>query len=79
MSRIGMQLIAERKKDIMSEKRGEKADVGRKDLEGRDILSLLLKANIATDIPASQRLNDEEVLARMCALISDFLILTHII
>lgn len=64
MSRIGMQLIEERKKAIASEKTRHNADVGRKDLEGRDLLSLLLKANLATDIPASQILDDEEVLAR---------------
>lgn len=63
MSRIGTQMIEERKKAIISEKMGEK-NFGRKDLEGRDLLSLLLKANLATDIPASQKLGDDEVLAR---------------
>ena len=43
-----------------AEKRGVKRD----DLQGRDLLSLLIKANMATDIPESQRLSDEDVLAR---------------
>lgn len=72
MTRIGMQMIEERKKAIQSEKTGEKNEFGRKDLEGRDLLSLLLKANLATDIPASQKLGDEEVLARTIFLISSY-------
>ena len=53
-------MIEERKKAIISEKMGEK-NFGRKDLEGRDLLSLLLKANLATDIPASQKPGDDVV------------------
>jgi hypothetical protein len=34
-------------------------------LQGRDLLSLLVRANMATDIPESQRITDEDVLARM--------------
>jgi hypothetical protein len=30
----------------------------------RDLLSLLVRANTSKDIPASQRLSDEDVLAR---------------
>jgi hypothetical protein len=30
----------------------------------RDLLSLLVRANMATDIPEAQRLNDQDVIAR---------------
>ena len=69
MRRIGSELIAEKKAAIMRE-RSERKDkekndgVGRNDMQGRDLLTLLLKANMATDIPDSQRLSDEDMLAR---------------
>lgn len=62
MRRIGLQLIAEKKAALLSEKQG--GGVEKRDLEGRDLLTLLLKANMATDIQESQRLSDEDVLAR---------------
>jgi len=34
-------------------------------LQGRDLLSLLVKANMATDIPESQRLSDKDVIAQV--------------
>ncbi|CAL1709425.1 unnamed protein product [Somion occarium] len=44
-----------------------------RDLEGRDLLTLLLKANMATDIPANQKLSEEDVLAQ----IPTFLVAGH--
>lgn len=65
MQRIGMQLLQEKKAEIMRE-HGEKSTgtVEKKDVQGRDLLTLLIKANMATDIPDDQRLTDEEVVAR---------------
>ena len=65
MHRIGMQLLQERKAEIMR-MYGEEGTgaVEKKDVQGRDLLTLLIKANMATDIPDDQRLTDEEVLAR---------------
>ena len=56
-----MQLIKDKKAQIM---RSSSGSVEKKDFDGRDILSLLIKANMASDVPDSQRLTDEEVLAR---------------
>lgn len=64
MRRIGLQLIAEKKAAILGEKSSEKQNVERKDVQGRDLLSLLIKSNMAVDIPENQRLSDDEVLAR---------------
>ena len=61
MRRIGMQLVAEKKAALLAEKG---TGVERKDITDRDLLTLLIRANMATDIPESQRLTDEEVLAR---------------
>lgn len=65
MNRIGTQLIAEKKAAIAreaSEKKGHGG--GGQSLQGRDLLTLLIKANMATDIPDSQRLSDADVLSR---------------
>lgn len=64
MRRIGMQLIAEKKAAILATAGQDGKGVEKKDVHGRDLLTLLIKANMATDIPESQRLTDEEVLAR---------------
>ena len=70
MRRIGLQSIAEKKAEIVrqaeAEMEGEtkREDIGRKSLQDRNLLTLLIKANMATDIPDHQRLSDEDVLAR---------------
>ncbi|EIN06514.1 cytochrome P450 [Punctularia strigosozonata HHB-11173 SS5] len=63
MKRIGYGLISERKAAVQSEKHG--AHVERGDVQGRDLLSLLVKANMAIDIPEDQRLTDHEVLSQI--------------
>ena len=70
MRRIGMQLIAEKKDAILAEMDASRKR-GKDSVQGRDLLTVLLKANMADDIPESQRLTDEEVLARKCVLSSD--------
>ncbi|KAI0822361.1 cytochrome P450 [Trametes gibbosa] len=63
---LGKELIAKKKAQIKGEIiNGHEKDVRRDDLQGRDLLTLLLKANLATDIPDSQRLSDEDVLAQV--------------
>ncbi|KAJ6560690.1 cytochrome P450 [Mycena sp. CBHHK59/15] len=58
MMRIGRQLLADSKRDIAENGTFE---TGR----ARDLLSLLVRANTSKDIPASQRLSDEDVLAQV--------------
>ncbi|KAH9930922.1 cytochrome P450 [Fomitopsis serialis] len=65
--RIGMALIAEKKAAILraaAEAGGEK-EIGGKGMHDRDLLTLLIKANMSTDIPESQRLSDEDMLAQV--------------
>ena len=62
--RIVMQLVEDRKATILAES-GECAQtLEKKSVRGRDILTLLIRSNMATDIPDHQRLSDDEVLAR---------------
>ncbi|GBE88427.1 cytochrome P450 [Sparassis crispa] len=62
MKEIGMQLLAQKKEALL-----KAAQAGKEDerLGGRDLLTLLLKANMAIDIPESQRLTDADVLAQV--------------
>jgi hypothetical protein len=65
IQRTGSQLIRDRKSAIRSEcdVNGSSA-VGRQHVGGHDLLSLLIKANIAADMPESMRMSDTEILAR---------------
>jgi len=38
--------------------------IGMQDVQGHDLLSLLIKSNIASDIPESMRMSDSEILSR---------------
>lgn len=64
MNRIARKLIADKKQAILTDSSEESGSVERKDVHGRDLLTLLIKANMASDIPEDQRLSDDEVLAR---------------
>jgi hypothetical protein len=58
MSRIGKQLLRDNK--AANEKTTEKSS-----WKARDLLSILVRANMATDLPEHQRMSDEDVLDRM--------------
>lgn len=38
--------------------------VGKQDVQGHDLLSLLIKSNIAADIPEDMRMSDSEIVSR---------------
>ena len=67
MQRIGEELLRQRKRIIL----GEKVEVDKEiekdtaDLKGRDLLTVLVQANMDTEIPESQRMSDDDVVARM--------------
>lgn len=58
-------MINQRKSEILASTDVDaKGGVEKKDIQGRNLLSLLIKANVATDIPDSARMSDEDILAR---------------
>ncbi|EMD37142.1 hypothetical protein CERSUDRAFT_115058 [Gelatoporia subvermispora B] len=67
MRRIGAQLIEEKKREILeaTASHGPNTVPSRQDVRGRDLLSLLIRANMAKDIPESQRMSDEDILAQV--------------
>ena len=58
-----MRIVQERKAAIMAELGGRTTGIDKKSVGGKDVLSLLLQANLASDV--SQRISDEEVLAQI--------------
>lgn len=66
MGRIGSQLLHDAKTAVISSHGAEKGgSIEKSSLQGRDLLSLLVRANMATDIPENQRISDEDVLAQV--------------
>ena len=68
MSQIGEQLLMEAKAAALTSAT-ERGEIEKNNLRGRDLLSLLVKANLATDNPQSQRLTDKDVVARAFRLV----------
>jgi len=64
MARIGRELLADAKATALAGAT-DKGEIEKSSLQGRDLLSLLVKANMATDISESQRMSDEDVLAQV--------------
>ncbi|KAF9484959.1 cytochrome P450 [Pholiota conissans] len=56
MDRIGTELMKESKADLTNQKTS---------WTRRDLLSLLIRANLSTDLPAGQRMSDKDVLAQV--------------
>jgi hypothetical protein len=62
---IGSELIQNKKNEILAEcdADGSRA-VEKQNVRGHDLLSLLIKSNIASDMPESMRMSDSEILSR---------------
>lgn len=63
MDRIGKQLLRDSKAAILANA-GKNGKLEKSSWPGRDLLSLLLRANMSEDLPPNQRMTDEDVLAR---------------
>ncbi|EIN09989.1 cytochrome P450 [Punctularia strigosozonata HHB-11173 SS5] len=63
MDRLSLKLVREQREALLREKND--AAIGKEAIQTRDLLSLLIKANMASDIPESQRMSEEEVLGQI--------------
>ncbi len=62
---IGENVISRKKAEILATTEiGSEGRVEKKNIQGRDLLSLLIKANMASDIPDNARMTDEDIMAR---------------
>ncbi|KAI9513462.1 cytochrome P450 [Russula earlei] len=63
---IGQRMISQKKSEILAAiENDDKSGVEKRNIIGRDLLSILLRANMAKDIPEDARMTDEEVLAQI--------------
>ncbi|VDC06375.1 unnamed protein product [Peniophora sp. CBMAI 1063] len=67
LNRVGGRLISERKRLVLGDVAQEK--VKRDDVQGKDVLSILVRANLATDLPEQSRLSDQDMLAQIPTLL----------
>ncbi|KAF7314138.1 Cytochrome P450 [Mycena chlorophos] len=64
MDTIGRQIVRESKAQLLGSAAEDKANL--KTLGGRrDVLSVMLKANLSSEVPAGQKLSEEEVIAQI--------------
>ncbi|KAH9483603.1 Cytochrome P450 monooxygenase 205 [Psilocybe cubensis] len=63
MARIGNELLRDSKAAVLEEDKNGKTV--KASFQRRDLLSLLLKANMSTNLPENQRMSDEDVLAQV--------------
>ncbi|KAH9054511.1 cytochrome P450 [Lactarius vividus] len=64
--RIGSQLIRDKKAAVLAELNlGASGVVEKHDVQGHDLLSLLIKSNIASDMSENMRMSDEEILSQV--------------
>ncbi|KIO26749.1 hypothetical protein M407DRAFT_23945 [Tulasnella calospora MUT 4182] len=68
MARVGGRLVQEKRAAVLAELSGADT-VEKKSVAGRDLLSVLIKANMATDIKDSERMNDAEVIGQIYTLL----------
>ncbi|KAG9023892.1 hypothetical protein FRB95_012370 [Tulasnella sp. JGI-2019a] len=62
MDRVGMDLVQRRKAALLHESAGE---LKSSSVVGRDLLSILVKANMATDLKDSERMTDDEMMGQI--------------
>ncbi|KAJ6572150.1 cytochrome P450 [Mycena capillaripes] len=60
--RIGNDMITQKKSVMLAHRNGPAV---KHELEGSDLLSLLIKPNLAIDLPAEERMTDEEILSQI--------------
>ncbi|KIO26751.1 hypothetical protein M407DRAFT_197174 [Tulasnella calospora MUT 4182] len=68
MARVGGRLVREKRAAVLAAASGADA-VEKESVAGRDLLSVLIKANMATDIKDSERMNDAEVIGQIYTLL----------
>ena len=67
MHRVGLKLIRKKKAGIMNANSREKTEKQTdSDLQSRDLLTLLIKANMGLLVPENPRMSEQDILAREC-------------
>ncbi|KAA1474006.1 cytochrome P450 [Dentipellis sp. KUC8613] len=67
--RVCGQVVAERKAAVIANLGGLEKGVEKSSIEGRDLMSLLIKANLAVDVAENARLSDDDLISQIPTLI----------
>ncbi|KAG9018780.1 hypothetical protein FRB90_009784 [Tulasnella sp. 427] len=68
MARVGKQLVQDKRNAVLAAASGG-AGVEKKAVVGRDLLSVLIKANMAQDVKDSERMSEEEVMGQIMTML----------
>ena len=61
---IGSELIENKKNDVLAESNVDGSGaIGKQDVQGHDLLSLLIKSNITSDMPENMQMSNSEILS----------------
>ncbi|KAG8928188.1 hypothetical protein FRC02_007264 [Tulasnella sp. 418] len=69
LNRVGTKLINDKRAAVLAEMSHSSGEIERKNIAGKDLLSVLIKSNMATDVKASSRMDDVEVLAQISTML----------
>lgn len=68
MARVGRQLVEEKRATILAEA-SVSGNLQKKEFKGKDILSVIVKANMATDVKDTERMSDQEVIDQISTML----------
>ncbi|KAG8855329.1 hypothetical protein FRB96_007127 [Tulasnella sp. 330] len=68
MDRVGRKLVEEKKAALL-QKKNDGVQLQSKNVAGRDLLSVLIKANMASDIMDSEKMTDEEMMGQITTML----------
>ncbi|KIO34085.1 hypothetical protein M407DRAFT_16998 [Tulasnella calospora MUT 4182] len=68
MARVGLQLVKEKRAAILAEA-SVSGNLEKKQFKGKDILSVIIKANMATDVKDTERMSDQEVMDQISTML----------
>ncbi|KIO15695.1 hypothetical protein M407DRAFT_34718 [Tulasnella calospora MUT 4182] len=69
MQRVGRKLLDERRAAILAEATDGADAVDKRSVSGKDIFSVMIKANLANDIKDSERMTDQEVIDQIITIV----------
>ncbi|KAG8960638.1 hypothetical protein FRC03_006310 [Tulasnella sp. 419] len=69
LNRVGTKLINDKRAAVLAEMSHSSGEIEKKNIAGKDLLSVLIKSNMATDVKASSRMDDVEVLAQISTML----------
>lgn len=68
ITKVGTRMIQEKKAAVLGDTMG--GTIEKEDFAGNDLLTLLIRANLASNMPESMRMSDEEIVSQVSLVLS---------